>query len=282
MAKPPSPRLKLATTSSVQDSGVLSALCAAFERGGGTAVEVRAVGTGAALRLGRRGAADAVVVHNAAYELQFVEAGHGVNRREFMTNDFVLVGPTQDPAGAARQETVFDAFAAIFRKGAPFLSRGDDSGTNLRELELWAAAAALPFGRPWYRLAEGGMIRCLQAASAGRAYTLADAGTFLAQSRELKPRLKILCADPRHLRNAYSVIAVNPARHPHVNYDAAMAFIAFLTGEEGQNAIAKFRHGPHPLFHPVWRPTPHKQAPGRSAVRGATKRSQGGRLGRIR
>ena len=280
MAETETRPLKLATTASVAESGLLEALCGAYTARGGPGVEVQAVGTGQALRLGRRGGVDAVICHNAAYELQFVEAGHGVNRREFMTNDFVLVGPRKDPAGAGRAETVFDALAAIFRKEALFFSRGDDSGTNLRELDLWAGSAALPFGRPWYRAVPGGMARCLEQASADGAYTLADAGTFLALLEGLA--LRIVCADPRHLRNAYSVIAVNPARHPEAAYEEAMALIAFLTGEEGQRLIKEFRKGPHPLFYPLWEPPPAGGARSSTSRKaGKAAASKGGRLGRV-
>lgn len=256
-----SPKLKLATTSSVQDSGLLKVLCGAFTRQGGAQVEVRAVGTGAALRLGRRGEVDAVLVHNLPSELQFMEGGHGVNRREFMINDFVLLGPPEDPAGAAGDASVFDALACIFREGALFFSRGDDSGTNLRELELWGASAELPFGRPWYRRAEGGMISCLEAASGEGAYTLSDMGTYLAQVRRLS--LKVICADPEHLRNAYSVICVNPAQHPHVQQGAADDFARFLTGAQGQGLIEKFRKGAQPLFYPLWPGRPEQPRSGK-------------------
>jgi tungstate transport system substrate-binding protein len=226
---------------------------------------------------------DAVIVHNTTSELQFLEAGHGVARREFMINDFVLVGPRRDPAGAAAAASVFDALACIAREEALFMSRGDDSGTNLRELELWGASAALPFGLPWYRMVEGGMIRCLEAASREAAYTLADSGTFLAQARGLK--LKIICADPDHLRNAYSIIAVNPARHAHVRHGAAEAFAEFLISPGGQKLIGSFRssgrssgRGGRPLFYPLW-PTREEGAGGRPAV---GKTGQGGSRGRNR
>ncbi|MCZ6647057.1 MAG: substrate-binding domain-containing protein [SAR324 cluster bacterium] len=277
MAISDSRSLRLATTSSVQESGLLGALCEDYLALRGRVVEVQAVGTGQALRMGRRGEVDAVITHNAAYELQFVEAGHGVNRREFMTNDFVLVGPQKDPAGAARAPTVFDALAAIFRGRAQFISRGDDSGTNLREIDLWAASAALPFGQPWYRAVPGGMVQCLAAASAQGAYTLVDMGTFLAQAEGLE--LRILCADPRHLRNAYSVIAVNPARHASVDYEEAMALITYLTGAAGQRLIKEFRKGAHPLFYPLWDPQPAGERAGPAS---ATESSQGGKLGRVR
>jgi tungstate transport system substrate-binding protein len=266
-----SPKLALATTTSVHDSGLLDALCAEFTKVCGVEVEVQVVGTGAALRLGRSGEVDAVIVHNAIAELQFMEAGHGVNRREFMINDFVLVGAPHDPAGAGGAKYVFDALACIFREGALFYSRGDDSGTNLRELELWSASPAVPFGQPWYRAIGGGMINCLEAASADGAYTLADSGTFLAQAGRLA--LQVICADPEHLRNAYSVIVINPARHSrhsrHSDEGHAMAgaFTDFLTGKAGQELIDGFRNGRQPLFAPLW-PSCKPAAPGRREQQG--------------
>ena len=245
--------LRLATTASIQETGLLDDLVRAYQEKYGTLVETLAVGTGQALQVGRRGEADAVMVHNMEREIQFVEGGHGVNRREFMTNDFVLVGPPGDPAKVANAGGIHLAMETIARRGALFFSRADDSGTNLRELSLWAEATDLPFGRPWYRPAPGGMVQCLEAASDAGGYTLADRGTFLARSADLA--LKMVCEDARHLRNPYSVIAVNPARHEGVAYDAAMDWIAFVTGATGQQIVMNFRRGDHPLFHPIWVPS---------------------------
>lgn len=269
-----SSKLALATTTSVHDSGLLDALCTAFTKVCGIVVEVQVVGTGAALRLGRRGEVDVVIVHNTTAELQFMEAGHGVNRREFMINDFVLVGAPHDPAGAAGPQYVFDALACISRARALFYSRGDDSGTNLRELELWSASSAVPFGQPWYRAIGGGMIACLEAASADGAYTLADSGTFLAQAGRLA--LRIVCADPEHLRNAYSVIAINPARHSSERHAMAMAFSDFLSGKAGQELIGGFRKGRQPLFAPLWPGCTPDGPEGKERRDGQQGRSRGG------
>ena len=270
MANSSPKKLKVASTSSIQDAGLLDVLGAEFKAWGGSELATSILGTGKALALGRRGEVDAVIVHDRGRELQFLEAGHGVNRREFMTNDFLLAGPPSDPAGVGRAETIHDALEAIYKKGIPFLSRADDSGTNLREIDLWANSTVIPFGKPWYGIAPGGMIRCLEAASEQGAYTLTDRGTFIAHASRLS--LQPLCSDPRHLRNAYSVIAINPARHPEVNYEGAMSLVTFLTGPAGQQVVKNFNSGSPPLFHPVWEPPLKK-----TAKKGAASRKLAGK-----
>ena len=273
MPADPQHPLRLATTASIQETGLLDQLMEAFQAASGRLVESMAVGTGQAIRAGRRGEADAVMVHNLEREIQFVESGHGVNRREFMTNDFVLLGPPGDPARAGRAHNIHEALEAVMKQGALFFSRADDSGTNLRELSIWAEATDLPFGRPWYRAAPGGMTACLEEASQAGGYTLADKGTFLARAKSLD--LVVICDDPRHLRNPYSVIAVNPALHPDADYEGAMAWITFLTGQSGQSIVAAFSPGEHPLFHPIWRPgTPDPAGDGKARTKG--RRAQGG------
>ena len=265
--------LRLATTASILETGLLEKLITEFELQTGQGITTSAVGTGHALRLGRMGEADVVLVHDPIREMQFVEAGHGVNRREVMTNDFVLVGPPNDPAKCFGQRTIHDALEAIERKQALFFSRADDSGTNLRELDLWAEATQPPFGKTWYRAASGGMTHCLETAHQTGGYTLSDRGTFLAKGDAMN--LKVVCDDPRHLRNPYSVIAVNPARHEGVNYEGAMAWITFLTGASGQSIVAAFRHGKHPLFHPIWQPGENHSAAAKSTKGPAKKKTSG-------
>ena len=279
--KPPSRSpLKAATTFSLRDSGLLEPLGAAFAEWGGPEIVAVAVGTGEALSLGRQGQVDVVITHNPGWELQFVEGGHGVNRREFMTNDFLLAGPARDRARVTGADSVYDALERIFRAEATFLSRGDDSGTNLREIELWASTGLLPFGRPWYRAVTGGMVRCLEAASEQGAYTLADSATFQAQGGRLA--LRVVCADLRNLRNAYSVIVVNPARHPKVNYEGGMMLVTFLTSSAGQTRIRDFRVGGQRLFQPVWDPMSDNPDATREGQAASADPAKGDRFGLVR
>ena len=245
--------LRLATTSSVEGSGLLELLAPAFgNTAGGMALEISPVGTGMALEMGRAGEADALIVHDQERELRFLDTGHGVNRREFMTNDFILVGPPDDPARVASAGNIYEALEIIHDHQVLFFNRADDSGTNLREIDLWAGMALLPFGRPWYKPARGGMAACLEAASTAGAYTLTDRGTYLSRAGSLK--LRVLCEDSRHLRNPYSIIVINPAFHPRVRYQEAMALVAFLTGEAGQRLIRDFKRNGQSLFYPLWNP----------------------------
>lgn len=254
------PRLRLATTTSTADSGLLEVLLPEFEQRYQAEVEVIAVGTGQALALGERGDVDVLLVHARARELAFVAAGHGVNRQDVMYNDFILVGPPDDPAQVAGSESAAAALAAIARAQAPFASRGDESGTHLKELELWQAAGHGPWGgQPWYHSLGQGMGETLLSAQELGAYTLVDRGTFLAMQAQL-PTLILLVGgasiaenpDPS-LYNLYGVIALNPARHPSVQAALAEDFITWLTSAESQSLIGAFgqaRFG-QPLFYPV-------------------------------
>jgi tungstate transport system substrate-binding protein len=241
--------LRLATTTSTENSGLLHHLLPAFEKETGYKVHVIAVGTGKALRMGQDGDVDVVMVHAPAAEAKFVAAGYGVNRRDLMYNDFVVVGPRNDPAGIRSQGDITKALAQIAKAGAPFVSRGDDSGTHKKELELWAAAGIKPAGA-WYRSAGQGMEQILQMADEMGGYTLADRGTWLALRPKLA-HLDVLLQGDARLFNPYGVIAVNPERFPDTNYRGAMAFIAWLTSVEGQRVIASFKAGGDPLFFPV-------------------------------
>ncbi len=245
--------LLLATTTSVYDTGLIDKLNAAFGDKFEVRVKVIAVGTGAALRLAREGNVDLVLVHAREAEDEFLWGGWGINRRDVMYNDFVLVGPPDDPAGVAGLKSVVEAFRRIAETGAHFLSRGDDSGTNKRELFLWEAAGVPPSG-PWYMESGKGQGDNLVQASLMEAYTLTDRGTFLSMRDRLQ--LRVLVEGPLKggdplLMNPYGVIAVNPAVYPDRNYVMAMAYIGFLTSPEGQRLIDEFRVDGERLFVPM-------------------------------
>jgi tungstate transport system substrate-binding protein len=240
--------LTLATTTSTQDSGLLDVLLPVFERETGIRVKVVAVGTGQALALGQRGDADVLLVHARAAEDAFVAQGYGVDRRDVMYNDFILVGPAADPAAARGQRSAAGALARIASRRATFVSRGDESGTHKKEQELWRAAGVEPAGK-WYLRSGSGMAEALRMASERSAYTLSDRATFLAQRSSLM--LVTLLEGDRALFNPYGVIAVNPRRVPGVNYAGAQRFIHFLMAPAAQRLIADFgraRYG-QPLFH---------------------------------
>lgn len=239
--------LRLATTTSTENSGLLGALLPSFEAETGYRVHVIAVGTGKALRMGRDGDVDVVLVHAPAAERVFVSQGHGLRRQPVMHNDFVLVGPRRDPAGISGLQDATQALQRIAAKGALFLSRGDDSGTHKKERALWAMAGIEPHGQ-WYREAGQGMGKVLQMASELEAYTLTDRGTWLAL-RQHSDLVLLAQEDPR-LYNPYGIIAINPARHPDVNLDGAQALIAWLCSPEGQQRISGYRLQGEQLFHP--------------------------------
>lgn len=239
--------LRLATTTSTENSGLLGHLLPAFEQAFALKVDVVAVGSGQALKLAENGDADVVLAHAPALEEAFVAAGFGVNRRAVMYNDFVIVGPPADPAGIKAMQAT-EALKTIAARQAPFLSRGDESGTHQKEKELWAAAGIAPAGT-WYRSAGVGMGQLLQMADETRAYTLTDRGTYL--SRRQKGDLVILVENDPPLFNPYAIIATNPARHPNAKYLAAMQLIAWMTSPEGQKRIAAFRIDGQSLFVPT-------------------------------
>jgi len=248
-ATQPSNTLTLATTTSTRDSGLLDVLAPTFERKSGIKLKVVAVGSGQALELGRRGDADVLLTHAPDGEVKFMEEGHAARRLPVMHNDFVLVGPATDPADVAGAKSVTDAFTRIARQAAPFVSRGDDSGTHRKERAIWKAAGIKPKGA-WYLRAGSGMAAVLRMANEKGAYTLADRGTFLAQQEALD--LKILHIGDPLLRNPYAVITVSPEKHPGVNHQAAERFAEFLTFPEVQQVIGKFgvkQYG-QPLFYP--------------------------------
>ena len=241
--------LTLATTTSTRDSGLLKVLVPMFEKETGIEVKVVAVGSGQALELGRRGDADVLLAHAPDAEKQFMAEGYGEQRRGVMHNDFVLVGPQTDPAGIKNQSSITKAFQRIARSKSPFISRGDESGTHMKEKKIWKEASLDPAGK-WYVRAGAGMAQALRIASEKRAYTLADRGTFLSQRDRLD--LTIHSQGDPLLRNPYAVIVVSSAKHPGLNHQAASRFSEFLLSPKVQRIIAKFgveRFG-QPLFFP--------------------------------
>ncbi|MFQ5914924.1 MAG: substrate-binding domain-containing protein [Nitrospinota bacterium] len=241
-------RLRLATTTSTANSGLLDTLLPPFEKARGVKVDVIPVGTGKALKLGRNGDVDVVMVHSPPAEARFVREGYGVGRREFMYNDFVIVGPGEDPAGIRGTEDAVKALTLIAEKGATFISRGDDSGTHKKERRLWEEAGRNPSGA-WYLEVGQGMGKSLIIADERRAYTLSDRATYLAFRNKIS--LKALSEGDPRLFNPYGIIAVNPAKHPHVNYRLATALIAYVTGPEGQRIIREFKKFGRQLFVPT-------------------------------
>lgn len=244
-------RIKLATTTSTENSGLLYELLPPFEKQLNIKVDVIAVGTGKALKLGENGDVDAVLVHARNLEDQFVADGYGVNRRDVMHNDFVIIGPSADPAGISKAKTAVEALNMIAKRKSPFVSRGDTSGTHNKELSLWKKAKVKPSGS-WYIESGRGMGEVLIMAHEKGAYTLTDRGTYLAFQKEGKINLPILLEGDPILFNPYGIIAVNPERHPHVNYSKTMALIGWVTSQGGQKIIegyGKEKYG-SPLFYP--------------------------------
>ncbi len=241
--------LTLATTTSTRDSGLLELLVPMFEKETGVEIKVVAVGTGQALELGRRGDADVLLTHAPAAEQGFIDEGYGEWRRAVMHNEFVLVGPADDPAGIHGGASASAAFQDIAQSRSPFVSRGDESGTHMKEREIWRQAAITPDGE-WYVQSGTGMAQALRVASETGAYTLTDRGTFLAQRARL--HLEIVCQGDPLLRNPYTVIVVSQARHPEAHHLAASRFSNFLVSPKVQAIIGRFgikRFG-QPLFYP--------------------------------
>jgi tungstate transport system substrate-binding protein len=240
------PRLRLSTTTSTENSGLLDVLLPPFEKKCGCHVDVIAVGTGKALKLGEAGDVDVVLVHARSLEDRFMAEGFGVNRRDVMYNDFVIIGPANDPAHIGRSRTAAEAFKAIALTGTPFISRGDESGTHEKEKEIWQASGITPQGR-WYRSVGQGMGEAITMATEVRAYTLSDRGTYIA-FKHGKTDLKILFEGERGLFNPYGVIAVNPKKFPGVRFDLATEFVDFITGHDGQAVISGYRVAGEPVF----------------------------------
>jgi tungstate transport system substrate-binding protein len=235
-AAPSRPDLLLATTTSTQDSGLLDVLIPDFEKKTGYRVKTSAVGTGAALAIGARGDADVVLVHAPSLELDFMKLGNGDRRLFVMHNDFIVVGPPSDPA-KIKGKPVLDALKALAAAQAPFISRGDNSGTDVLEKSLWKQAGLTP-AKPWYVEAATGMGQTLQIASEKLAYTITDRATYLAQTSHLQ--LDIVNGGDPPLLNYYHVITVSPAKFPKVNAAGANAFADYLVHPDTQKLIASF------------------------------------------
>jgi len=233
---PTNANLILATTTSTQDSGLLDELLPAFEKKTGYKVKTVAVGTGQALAMGEKGEADVLLVHAPEAERKVVEAGAAINRRLVMHNDFILIGPAAD-AARIKGKTTLDSLKAIAEQAAPFISRGDDSGTHKMEVGLWKAAAVKP-AAPWYLEAGAGMGQTLKIADEKSGYTLTDRATYLAQKKNIK--LEILVEGDAKLLNIYHVMEVNPEKFAKVNHEGAIAFSGFMLSPEGQSIIASF------------------------------------------
>ncbi len=230
--------LTLATTTSTQDSGLLDYILPMYEEEFNVTVEVIAVGSGQALQMGKDGDADVLLVHSPASEKTFMEEGHGVRREDVMYNDFVIVGPESDPAGISGMTSAAEAFAAIAAAQAPFVSRGDDSGTHSKEKSVWKAAAIEPAG-DWYVSAGQGMGAVLTMSQEMGAYTLSDRATYLAQTGE-GLTLQIMVEGDSVLLNPYGVIAVDPAKNEGIDNKLANQFIDWLISVPTQEKIAGF------------------------------------------
>ena len=242
--------LILATTTSTQDTGLLDVLTPLFEKKTGFFVKTIAVGSGQAMAMGAKGEADVLLVHSPAAEKKFMAEGNGVNRMLVMHNDFVIVGPPSDPAGIKGMKSAAEAFKQIAAKGAVFMSRGDNSGTEAKEKDIWKAAMINPEGQKFYQQTGLGMGQTLNVSAEKKTYTLTDRGTYLSLKKNLG--LDILVEGDKVLLNIYHVIVVNPAKWPKVNIHAAKAFDEFMVGKEVQEIIAKFgmdKYG-SPLFFP--------------------------------
>ncbi len=239
--------LRLATTTSTANSGLMDYLLPIFRQETGIEVHLIAVGTGKALRLGRDGDVDIVLVHARAAEEAFVESGFGVDRADVMYNDFVIVGPKSDPAGAAASDSVAEVMSRIHQSRHPFVSRGDDSGTHKRELILWQNSGTLPGGN-WYREVGQGMGKTLQIANEMDGYTMTDRGTWRAYESRLD--IDLLFQHDPPLFNPYGIIAVNPERHADINYPSAGKLIDWITSPRIQKMIGEFRINGQQLFVP--------------------------------
>ena len=249
------PFITVASTTSTEESGLFAYLLPTFTKETGIDVRVVAVGTGQALKIGERGDCDVVFVHDRPAELAFVEHGFGIDRREVMYNDFVLIGPASDPAHVDRGTDIVAALRKIADAKAPFVARGDDSDTSKAELRFWKEAGLDPrtIGAGWYRDTGSGMGPTLNTAAAMDGYTLSDRGTWL--NFKNRQNLKIVVQGDRRLLNQYGVMLVNPARYPSVKQDLGYKFIDWLTSATGQKTIADYKINGEQLFFPDANPT---------------------------
>lgn len=240
-------RLKMATTTSTDNSGLLAVLNPPFEKKYKVKLDVISVGTGKAIRLGKNGDVDLIFVHAPGAEKKFVNQGYGVEREPVMHNDFVIVGPENDPVGLKNVNNIKQAMTLLADKKHIFISRGDDSGTHKKEKNLWGLTGGMPSGN-WYLAVGQGMGIVLRIADDKEAYTLTDRGTYLAYKD--KVRLKVLFENDEALFNPYHVIMVNPEKHSHAKIDLARKYSEFIRGEQGQSLIRNFKVNGELLFHP--------------------------------
>jgi tungstate transport system substrate-binding protein len=244
--------LLMATTTSTEDTGLLNVIAPEFKKATGIDLRWTATGTGKALKLGESCDVDVLMVHAPDAEKKFVADGFGINRKEIMYNDYVIIGPAADPAGT-KGKSVKDALQAIQTKKATFVSRGDKSGTHMMELDLWkVSGAAVPEKEAWYAQAGQGMMATITIAAEKNGYTLADRGTYIKYENNLggNPPLKILVEGDQTLLNQYSVIAVNPAKCQKAQVELATKFSNWIAGPEGQKLIKEFKVMGKPLFTP--------------------------------
>lgn len=249
-ARPEVKDVILATTTSTQDSGLLDVLIPDFEKKTGYRVKPIAVGTGQALKMGEKGEADVLLTHAPKSEKPLVDSGVATNYQLVMHNDFIIVGPENDPAGAKQAKDSTGAFKKIAEKGIVFVSRGDDSGTNKKELDIWKAANIVPKGQKWYQETGSGMGQTLTVSNEKMGYTLTDRATYLAQKRNLQ--LVIVSQGDKGLLNIYHVMQVNPDKFPKVNAAGAKAFVEYMVNPDTQNIIGEFgkdKYG-ESLFYP--------------------------------
>lgn len=244
--------LRIATTTSLDATGLLDAIKHDFEsRYSWINVTWVAVGTGQAVEIGKRGDVDLIIIHNRDLENNFILSGYGVHGVSFAYNDFIIVGPPDDPANVSRSASVVEAFRRIYYAGvygkALFISRGDRSGTHLKELSIWNATGLNPSGMSWYREVGQGMSQTLMVADGLNAYTLSDRSTYMAFKDKLN--LKLLFEGDPSLLNIYRVIIVNPSKFPWVHYDEACLYVKFLISSEGQSLIENYSRGGVKLFH---------------------------------
>jgi tungstate transport system substrate-binding protein len=244
--------LMMATTTSTDNTGLLDYLAPHFTKSTGIDLKWTSVGTGKALKMGENCDVDVLLVHAPPAEKAYVEKGFGVNRREIMYNDFVIIGPDTDPAGIKGKKVV-DALGAIRAKGAVFASRGDNSGTNKKEISLWkSTGAAVPDKESWYVQTGQGMLATINIAAERNGYTMTDRGTYIKYADTMKgnPPLKVLVEQDKILLNQYSVLAINPQRCPKAKIDLATAFSDWLAGAEAQGLIRDFKLLGKALFVP--------------------------------
>lgn len=248
-------RLRLATTTSTENTGLISILNAPFKKRHDIAIDVIAVGTGKALRLAQNGDVDLIITHAPAAEIKFIQQGYGINRQPLMYNDFIIIGSPQDPSQIAQTKSLKQALHKLSTSGNPFISRGDQSGTHQKEIALWESAGIQPQGK-WYLSTGQNMGAVLHIANDKLAYTLSDRGTYLSQRHQIN--LKIVFSGGTELHNPYHVIIVNPAKHPHIKFTLAKKYTTYITSTEGQKIIQNFTKYGQKLFIPNALP-PHAQ-----------------------